>query len=71
MILALSTVPHAILVWDAEPREVGRHALLVGVLDRLALVILAVVLVDGLLHVRGAQRTARARELSYAAAAHS
>jgi hypothetical protein len=48
-LLVLTTVPQAILVWDAEPREVGRHALLVGTLDRVGLLILAALVFDALL----------------------
>jgi hypothetical protein len=33
----LSALPLAILVWDGEPSEVPRHALLVGIGSRLAL----------------------------------
>jgi hypothetical protein len=35
--LMLSALPLAILVWDGEPSEVPRHALLVGISSRLAL----------------------------------
>jgi hypothetical protein len=35
--LMLSALPLAILVWDGEPSEVPRHALLVGIGSRLAL----------------------------------
>jgi hypothetical protein len=41
ILLVLVTVPQAVLVWDAEPREIARHALLVGVLNRLGLLLLA------------------------------
>jgi hypothetical protein len=56
--LVLTTIPHAILVWDAEPREVARHALLVGVLDRLGFLVLAFFVVEGLLELLQARRAA-------------
>jgi hypothetical protein len=34
--LMLSALPLAILVWDGEPSEVPRHALLIGISSRLA-----------------------------------
>jgi hypothetical protein len=52
VVLVLLTVPHAILVWDAEPREVARHALMVGVLDRVGLAMLVVLVGDALLSRR-------------------
>lgn len=51
-LLVLSTIPHTIVVWDAEPREVGRHALLVGVFDRLGMIILLGFVVEALLLMR-------------------
>jgi hypothetical protein len=59
-VLVLFTIPQAILVWDAEPREVGRHALLVGVLDRLGLALLVVFILDALLRLRRDLRPTRA-----------
>jgi hypothetical protein len=50
-LLILSTVPHAILIWDAEPKEIARHVLLVGVLNRLAL-LMALVLFAEVLFAR-------------------
>jgi hypothetical protein len=41
-----ATVPEAILVWDGEPIEIARHALLVGQTMRIALLILTFFLAD-------------------------
>jgi hypothetical protein len=46
--LLVTTIPHALFVWHSEPVEVGRHALLVGVLPRLGLVMLLLFAVDAL-----------------------
>jgi hypothetical protein len=51
--LLVSVVPHAVVVWDGEPTSLARHALLVGVLARLGLLIAFVGVLD--------DRLARAR----------
>ena len=46
IVLLLISVPQALLVWDGEPIEVGRHGLLVGQTARLALLVLALLMAD-------------------------
>lgn len=53
--LLVSLVPHAVVVWDGEPTSLGRHALLVGVLARLGLLIAFLGVLD--------HRLARARRV--------
>jgi len=45
-------IPHAALVWHGDPNEIPRHALLVGVLTRLSLLLLSIFLIDALLGLR-------------------
>lgn len=58
-----STVPHAIVVWDADPFAVDRHSLLIGVVARLGCWLLIVFVLDAYL------RAARGRVLATATAA--
>lgn len=51
-VMIATTVPQAILVWDAEPREVARHALMVGVFDRLGLIIVLAFAIDAVAALR-------------------
>jgi hypothetical protein len=45
----LLQVPHAGLVWHGEPVEIPRHALQVGVMTRLSLLLLSIFLIDAAL----------------------
>lgn len=57
-VLAMITVvPQAIIVW-MEPMEVGRHALVLGVTLRVAVILLILFLVDALLVTRRLRRVA-------------
>jgi hypothetical protein len=47
--MLISTIPHAIVVWDADPFAIDRHSLLIGTGARLGLWILALLIVDGYL----------------------
>jgi hypothetical protein len=46
IVLLLISVPQALLVWNGEPIEIGRHGLLVGQTARLALLVLALLMAD-------------------------
>ena len=48
----LLQVPHAALVWHGGPLEIPRHALQVGVLTRLSLLVLTIFLIDAALGLR-------------------
>lgn len=56
--LMLSALPLAILVWDGEPSEVPRHALLVGISSRLALWFGCWLIAPPVLNAMGKPRTA-------------
>ena len=45
----VATIPYAVVVWDATPLEIARHALLVGVLGRLGLWLAVLFVVDAFL----------------------
>jgi hypothetical protein len=48
----VATIPYGIVVWDVTPVEIGRHALLTGVLGRLALWLAVLFVVDAYLSAR-------------------
>jgi hypothetical protein len=52
VVTVLLQVPHAAIVWNGDTLEIPRHALLVGVLTRLGLLILTLFLVDAALEWR-------------------
>jgi hypothetical protein len=59
--ILLAQIPHAALVWQGEPVEIPRHALQVGVLTRLSLLILTIFLIDAALGAHWvSRRTSRA-----------
>lgn len=45
--MLVSTIPHAIVVWDADPFAIDRHSLLIGVVARLGLWFMALLILDG------------------------
>ncbi|MGH2991962.1 MAG: hypothetical protein ACRDL1_00290 [Solirubrobacterales bacterium] len=51
-IALLLQVPHAALVWHGGPLEVPRHALQVGAMTRLSLLLLSIFLIDAALSLR-------------------
>jgi hypothetical protein len=55
-LLLVAIVPYAVLVWDGVPLEIGRHALLVGVLGRLGLLLAILFLADAYASARAAER---------------
>lgn len=56
VILLASALPHAIIVWTGDSTAIGRHALLLAVYLRTALVLLTLQLVDAILVSRAASR---------------
>jgi hypothetical protein len=51
-IALLLQVPHAAIVWHADPNDIPRHALEVGVMARLSLLLLTIFLIDAALGLR-------------------
>lgn len=51
-------LPHAAIVWHGDAAEIPRHALLVGVMTRLSLLLLSIFLIDAALSRRALARTA-------------
>jgi hypothetical protein len=51
-IALLLQVPHAAMVWHADPNDIPRHALGVGVITRLSLLLLTILLIDAALGLR-------------------
>ena len=45
----IATVPPALMVWNSDPRGVDRHALPVGLLGRLSLILLVLFMLDAVL----------------------
>jgi hypothetical protein len=52
LLVLASTIPHALLVWDGDDASMGRHALILAVLLRVALFLLSLMLVDAYLQSR-------------------
>jgi hypothetical protein len=48
-VLIASTLPHAVVIWTGDDASIGRHALLLAVYLRLALILLSVQLLDAYL----------------------
>jgi hypothetical protein len=49
-------IPHAAVVWNGDTNEIFRHALLVGVMTRLSLLLLTIFLIDAALGLRDRSR---------------
>jgi hypothetical protein len=63
LLLAFQPI-HAFIVYHGDAWEVSRHALLVGVLTRLSLLLLALFALDAFLSRRGAEGTAGSRAVA-------
>ena len=45
-------IPHAAIVWNGGPTDIARHAVLVGLMTRLGLLLLTIFLIDAALEAR-------------------
>lgn len=52
VVALLLQFPHAAIVWNADSGDIARHALIVGVMTRLSLLVLSIFLIDAALNLR-------------------